>query len=127
MSESRGKDAIPPLNQNVLRNLRALVLCAVILSTGIAATVLLGYGLPVNWIKNILPRLATMKFNTASSLLLCGIAMLMRMNQQKWLRRWTLAATAAAGMIAAVSLVEYFFKIDLRIVDAAPAGRMAPS
>lgn len=111
---------------------------ASVFSVVIGSTVLLGWLLDIPILKNILPDLAPMKFNTAVCFLLLGVSLyLQRIEVSSARVRW-LAHIAAliAILIALLTLSEYLFGWDLGIdqlivKDASTLspfpGRMAPA
>jgi signal transduction histidine kinase/ActR/RegA family two-component response regulator len=138
MSESRGMQAVCPTNQHVLRNVRALVLIAIFISSAIAAIVVLSDELRLNATIPFFSGFATVKFSVALSLLLCNLSLLVKISdlRHRWMKRFAIAAPAAvAGTIAGGALLYRFFKIDLGIepllhpdgLIADAAARMGPT
>ena len=111
------------------------------LSVLVGAVVLVGgWGLGIAPLRGLLPGLDTVKANTALCFVLSGAALWILRDEtaSRRSRAVALAATAAAGLIAGLTLVEYLTGLDLRIdellvadpltrAQGLPAGRMPPS
>lgn len=85
---------------------------------GVGAIVLVGWGLRIQPLREVYPGLATMKPDTATGMLLIGVALAV-LARPKRLPRWMIgAARAMAGLVAtffAVTLLEYAIGRDLGI------------
>lgn len=88
----------------------ALALCA-------AGAVVVGWCLDIPTLKSVFPGLATMKFNTAFTLLCCSVALGLKVVPRWRLLRGPVAEFFAlvAVLVAVISLAEYIFHADLRI------------
>lgn len=94
----------------------------------IATSVVVGWVFGVSVLKSVIPGAATMKINTAVSLLFCAGTLL-------WPQRYRWAPWIVL-FVAGLTLVEYLFGVDLRIDQLLvrdptpgglnPAGRMSP-
>jgi two-component sensor histidine kinase len=128
----------PMKGERSSRVARAASAVAILLGAG----VLLGWVLDVAALKRVLPGLVTMKVNTAASLVLAAVSLLLQIEPHS--ARWPLrVARACALVVVAVStmtLAEHIFRIDFGIdqflfplgvpsdeMGTATPGRMAPN
>jgi PAS domain S-box-containing protein len=116
----------------------ALLLSLVVVAIGI--TVLIGWAFHIAVLKSVFPGLVTMKANTATGLLLCGLplAILSREKVGPSLRFCIAVLAGMAIALGSLTLGEYFFGWNLGIdellfrdaiesVGTSQPGRMSPS
>ena len=111
----------------------------VIFSSG-SLSLLLGFLVLIGWhadiitLVQILPGLVAMQYNTALSFLLCGISLILLLNDKK---APGIIFSLPAGIIGLLTLTEYFFDVNIGLdelfmehsitVATSHPGRMAPN
>lgn len=137
MNDGAGRPGEHPA---VSRLLRGSCAAAAALSVLVGSIVLVGgWGLGVMAVRGVLPGLATMKANTALCSMLCGGALWVFRDKgpSRRMRTVGLTATAIAGLIAGLTLLEYLSGLHFRIdellfsdptsrAQGLPGGRMSP-
>jgi PAS domain S-box-containing protein/diguanylate cyclase (GGDEF)-like protein len=128
---------VSPANRPVA--LRSAALLISVLAAALGAAVLAGWALDIAFLKSIQPGGVTMKSNTALSMLLCGLALVLlsRKDAGKWARRYATATACVLIAFGALTLTEAFLGWNLGIdqwlfseAHGAPEttspGRMSP-
>ncbi len=99
----------------VIHRFRQFALAVAAVSMAVASLVLLGWALDVGALKAMLPGHIDMKANTALAMLLMGLALLACQWQAQARRRLAGMLSLVAGLLGAVTLVQYTWGVDLGI------------
>src|ERR1700731_2826561 len=88
-----------------------------ITAAGVGCLVLFGWAFHIEYLKSVLPGLATMKPNTALGLAFSGTSLWLLLPGESRTRRGHIARFLAlmVVMIGAATLIEYLFGLNLRI------------
>jgi PAS domain S-box-containing protein len=105
-----------------------------IAATGVGCLVLFGWAFHIEYLKSVLPGLATLKANAALSFVFSGTSLWLLLPGESRTRRGHIARFLAlvVVMIGAATLIEYLFGLNLRIDQllfndrAGPGGTSAP-
>src|SRR5215216_202509 len=116
-------------NANVLSFLLSSVNVASIVVSGMGLVVMLGWIMDISSLRSFLPGLPAMRFNTALSLLLMGISVLLLQNEETGPARKRLGKVLAGLvlLISVLTLVEYLFRWDLGIDELFIKDMFSPS
>jgi PAS domain S-box-containing protein len=119
---------------------RSLARALGLVTAVVGVLVLIGWATDGAGLKSVLPGLVTMKANTATGMLLCGVslALLSRRGVEKPIRYIAAAAALVALALGALTLVEYLVGRDLGIdqwlfidtknpIGTSTPGRMSPA
>src|SRR5436190_15970864 len=125
------------VDQTLLRRMERGAAAAGAIAAAIGIFVLIGWIFDLRMLKHVAPGLPSMKINTAVSLTLCGIALVIRSRASYETKtdRFADALAIFAALIGILTLFEYAAGVDLRIdltfgrdeitTTAAHAGRMS--
>src|SRR5438067_8945297 len=107
------------VDPTLVRRMERGAAAAGVIAAALGASVLLGWIFDLPALKGVIPGLATMKINTAASLLLCGVALYLRARSPRerdgGSDHVADALAIFVALIALLTLIEHVAGINLKI------------